>query len=69
MAPVAEAPVTPTEALAQMETAEAVELSAGSTELTTEAADAHDEALLDMIAMEMGAPDPFDADEIARTGG
>jgi hypothetical protein len=28
-------------------------------------ADAHDEALLDMIAMEMGAPDPFDDDEIA----
>ena len=25
-----------------------------------EAADAHDEALLDMIAMEMGAPDPFE---------
>jgi hypothetical protein len=54
------------EALAQMESAEAVELSAGSTELTTEAADAHDEALLDMIAAEMGAPDPFDADEIAE---
>ena len=29
------------------------------------AADAHDEALLDMIAMEMGAPDPFDADDTA----
>ena len=28
-------------------------------ELTTEAADAHDEAMLDMIAMEMGAPDPI----------
>ena len=30
------------------------------------AADAHDEALLDMIAMEMGAPDPFDGDEVAE---
>jgi hypothetical protein len=35
-------------------------------ELTAEAADAHDEALLDMIAMEMGAPDPIDDDEIAE---
>ena len=41
------------------ETAEAVEF-------TAEAADAHDEALLDMIAMEMGAPDPFDDDEIVE---
>jgi len=31
---------------------------------TDEAADAHDEAILDMIAMEMGAPDPIDDDEI-----
>jgi hypothetical protein len=45
--------------LEEMETAEAVELSA-------ETADAHDEAVLDMIAMEMGAPDPFEADEIAE---
>jgi hypothetical protein len=44
-------------ALEEMETAEAVEL-------TVEAADAHDEAVLDMIAMEMGAPDPIDDDEI-----
>jgi hypothetical protein len=29
------------------------------------AADAHDEAILDMIAMEMGAPDPLDNDGIA----
>ena len=46
-------------ALEEMETAEAVEL-------TAEAADAHDEAVLDMIAMEMGAPDPFGDDEIAE---
>lgn len=44
-------------ALEEMETADAPEL-------TPEAADAHDEAVLDMIAMEMGAPDPFDPDEI-----
>ena len=29
------------------------------------AADAHDEAMLDIIAMEMGAPDPFDDDDMA----
>jgi hypothetical protein len=29
------------------------------------AADAHDEAVLDIIAMEMGAPDPFDDDDMA----
>jgi hypothetical protein len=33
--------------------------------VTDEDADAHDEAILDMIAMEMGAPDPIDDDEIA----
>ncbi|CAN7327226.1 hypothetical protein LJR220_002876 [Bradyrhizobium sp. LjRoot220] len=44
---------------AAMETADAVEL-------TAEAADAHDEAVLDMIAMEMGAPDPIDDDEFVE---
>lgn len=34
--------------------------------VTDEAAAAHDEAILDMIAMEMGAPDPIDDDEIAE---
>lgn len=63
--PAAEAAVAEADAVleametAAMETAEAVEL-------TGEAADAHDEAVLDMIAMEMGAPDPFDDDEIAE---
>ena len=33
-----------------------------SAEPTTEAADAHDEAVLDLIALEMAAPDPADAD-------
>jgi hypothetical protein len=36
-----------------------------ATELAGEAADAQDDALLDMIAMEMGAPDPVSDDEIA----
>lgn len=64
-APAAETPVMQADAAleaieaAAMETAEAVEL-------TAEAADAHDEAVLDMIAMEMGAPDPFEDDEIAE---
>jgi hypothetical protein len=60
VAPAAEAMVAQADAaLEDMETAEAVEL-------TAEAADAHDEAVLDMIAMEMGAPDPFDGDEMAE---
>jgi hypothetical protein len=60
VAPAAEAMVAQADAaLEDMETAEAVEL-------TAEAADAHDEAVLDMIAMEMGAPDPFGDDEIAE---
>lgn len=53
-------------ALEEMETAETIELTTEAVELTAEAADAHDEAVLDMIAMEMGAPDPFDADEIVE---
>jgi hypothetical protein len=59
MAPAAEARVASADAMLEEEIAEAVEL-------TAEAADAHDEAVLDMIAMEMGAPDPFEADEIAE---
>jgi hypothetical protein len=51
-------------ALEQMETA-GIE-PAEAVELTAEAADAHDEAVLDMIAMEMGAPDPFEDDAIAE---
>lgn len=43
---------------------------AGATELADAndeaAADADDEAVLDLIAMEMGAPDPIDEDEIAE---
>jgi hypothetical protein len=38
-------------------------LAEHATEITDEAADAHDEALLDMVAMEMGAPEPFELDD------
>jgi hypothetical protein len=44
--------------------AEAIELARATEEA---AADAHDEAVLDMIAMEMGAPDPFDAEDTTAT--
>lgn len=43
--------------------AEAAELARVSDEA---AADAHDEAVLDLIAMEMGAPDPIDEETIAE---
>src|SRR5260221_6516693 len=45
-------------ALAEMEVAEVAEV-------TDAAADAHDEAVLDMIAQEMGAPDEFEIDDTA----
>ncbi|MGY3606195.1 MULTISPECIES: hypothetical protein [unclassified Bradyrhizobium] len=44
--------------------AEAIELARATEEA---AADAHDEAVLDMIAMEMGAPDPFDVEDTTAT--
>jgi hypothetical protein len=53
VAPVAEA------AVAEAEIAEIADIADEA------AADAHDEAVLDIIAMEMGAPDPFDDDEMA----
>jgi len=46
--------------------AEALPATEEAVELTAEAADAHDDAVLDMVAMEMAAPDPFD-DELAET--
>lgn len=65
VAPAAEAMVAQADAaLEELETAEME--AAAAVELTGEAADAHDEAVLDMIAAEMGAPDPFDDDEIAE---
>ena len=51
-------------ALVPAETLEVTDVT--DTAFTAEAADAHDEAILDMIAMEMGAPDPIDDDEIAE---
>jgi hypothetical protein len=50
-------------ALALAETLEVTDVT--DTAVSDDAADAHDEAILDMIAMEMGAPDPIDDDEIA----
>jgi len=50
-------------AKAVVETAEAVETAVEASDVTVEAADAHDEALLDLIALEMSAPDPDDIDE------
>ena len=41
--------------------AEAADLA----QVTGVAADAHDEAVLDMVAIEMGAPEPFDIDDTA----
>lgn len=51
-------------ALPAVETLEVTDVA--ETAVTDEAAVAHDEAILDMIAMEMGAPDPIDDDEIAE---
>src|SRR6202171_554486 len=55
----AEAALTEAEAaLAEVEASEVAEV-------TDAAADAHDEAVLDMIAQEMGAPDEFEIDDTA----
>ena len=53
-------------ALGDTEAAEADDAVQPAEAIDEGAADAHDEALLDMIAMEMGAPDPFDGDEMAE---
>ena len=59
-APVTETAAAEAEAaLAEAEIAEVAEVADEA------AADAHDEALLDIVAMEMGAPDPFEADDMA----
>jgi hypothetical protein len=55
--------------LTQPETPPAAEIPAAEEAAVQNApqdADAHDEAVLDMIAMEMGAPDPISDDEIAE---
>jgi hypothetical protein len=43
--------------------AEALEVTAEAADARPEAADDYDEALLDMVALEMGAPDPDDIDD------
>ena len=49
---------------AEEDAADAIDANVDNT--NAEDADARDDALLDMIAMEMGAPDPIDDDEIAQ---
>ena len=44
-------------------TAEAAEVAAEAEGITAEAADAHDDAILDMIAFEMAAEDPSDSED------
>jgi hypothetical protein len=46
-----------------MEMAEAVETTAEAGDETLESAEPYDEALLDMVALEMAAPDPGDLDD------
>jgi hypothetical protein len=58
-APPASAPDMPPAAMAEIADTEAID-----TDVSGEDADAQDEAILDIIAMEMGAPDPIDDDEI-----
>ncbi len=61
LAPAAELASAEAEAgLAEAEAAEVAEVA-----ITDAAADAHDEAMLDLIAQEMGAPDEFEFDETA----
>ena len=50
---------------AAAEVAEAADAEAEVAEITADACDAHDEALLDLVAFEMSAPDPSDFDEAA----
>ena len=44
---------------------EAVVAAPEVADVPPEAADAHDEAVLDMVAFEMAAPDPSDTDDAA----
>jgi hypothetical protein len=47
---------------------EALNVTSEVTDLTAEAADAHDEAVLDLVALEMAAPQPADIDDASDTG-
>jgi hypothetical protein len=55
-------PAMPAEPIAAM--AEAAEATSESAEVSTEAADAYDEAVLDLIALEMAAPEPAEASDL-----
>jgi hypothetical protein len=50
-------------------TADAIEVMLEATQETAEAADAHDEAVLELIALEMAAPDAADIDDAPATDG
>jgi len=54
-----------TEAAAAPGHAVEITAKAGVADISNEAADADDEALLQMVALEMGAPDPYDDDEFS----
>jgi hypothetical protein len=47
---------------------EALNVTSEVTDLTAEAADAHDEAVLDLVALEMAAPQPAENDDLSDTG-
>ena len=49
-------------------TAAAVDVAAEAADVTPDVADAYDEAMLDMVALEMAAPDPSDIDDPYDTG-
>ena len=59
-------PAMPTEAVAA--TAQAGDETVEAAEVAAEAADAYDDTLLDMVALEMAAPDPADTDDAFDTG-
>ena len=59
-------PAMPTEAVAA--TAQAGDETVEAAEMAAEAADAYDDTLLDMVALEMAAPDPADTDDAFDTG-
>jgi hypothetical protein len=50
-----------------VETAEALDATPEAADKSADAADAYDEALLDMVALEMAAPDPADIDDEPET--
>jgi hypothetical protein len=59
------APAMPTEAV--VATAQATDENVEGADVSTEAADAYDDALLDMVALEMATPDPADTDDAFDT--